>query len=273
MRVATYNIHGCVGIDRRRKPERIAEVIASLEADIIGLQEVEGRKSRSKIDQAQYLAGKLGLDLVEGPLLLEGKGGYGNALLTRYPVLDVERRVFQRPGSQTRGLIDARLDVPWFGPLRVIVTHLEVRDHRIRSTQLREIKHLIDDGERGPTVLLGDLNEWWNRRLALRSLDRTVHFLHSPATFPARLPLLRLDRIAVRGLQSTDHDNRARRIESRLTRLASDHLPLVAELEPVEPEAADNDNKAGLRPSLKNQAPADQDSASSSRVSTPLDAQ
>ena len=268
MRVATYNIHSCVGIDRRRKPERIAEVIASLEADIIGLQEVEGRKSRSKIDQAQHLAAKLDLNLVEGPLLLEGKGGYGNALLTRYPVLDVERRVFQRPGSQTRGLIDARLDVPWLGPLRVIVTHLEVRDHRIRSTQLREIKHLIDDGEPGPTVLLGDLNEWWNRRLALRSLDRTVHFLHSPATFPARLPLLRLDRIAVRGLKSTDHDNRARRIESRLTRLASDHLPLVAELEPVEPEAADNDNKAGRRLGSK-----DQERASSSRVSTPLDAQ
>ena len=267
MRVATYNIHGCVGLDRRRKPERIAAVIESLEADIVGLQEVEGRKSRSKVDQAEHLAGKLELNLVEGPLLLEGQGGYGNALLTRFPVLDVQRRVFQRPGSQTRGLIDARLETPLFGPLRVIVTHLEVRDHRIRSTQLREIKHLIDDGAPCPTLLLGDLNEWWNRRLALRALDRTVHFLHSPATFPARLPLLRLDRIAVRGLQSADHDNRARRIETRLTRLASDHLPLVAELEPLEP-AADNDNRAARRTSGRRQG-----RAVSSRVSTPWDAQ
>jgi endonuclease/exonuclease/phosphatase family metal-dependent hydrolase len=246
MRVATYNIHGCVGLDRRRRPERIAEVLKSLEADVIGLQEVEGRKSRSKIDQAEHLAARLGLNLVEGPLLLEGKGAYGNALLTPHKVLSVERRVFERPGSQMRGLIDARLDVSGigpvfaegFGPLRVIVTHLEVRDHRVRSTQMREIKHLIDDGPPGPTILLGDLNEWWHRRLALRSLDRSVHFLHSPATFPARLPLLRLDRIGVRELKSTDHDNRAHRVENRLTRIASDHLPLVADLEPHRPGSA-----------------------------------
>ena len=273
MRVATYNIHGCVGLDRRRKPERIAEVIKSLEADIVGLQEVEGRQSRSKVDQARHLAGKLGLNLVEGPLLLEGKGGYGNALLTRYPVLDVHRRIFQRPGSQTRGLIDAVLDAPKLGPLRVIVTHLEVRDHRIRSTQLREIKHLIDDGAPGPAVLLGDLNEWWHRRLALKALDCTIHFLHSPATFPARLPLLRLDRIAVRGLQSTDHDNRARRVESRLTRLASDHLPLVAELEPTAPDPATNDNRVRGRSAQSRSGSRAQARESSSRVSTPLDAQ
>jgi endonuclease/exonuclease/phosphatase family metal-dependent hydrolase len=253
MRVATYNIHGCVGLDRRRKPERIAEVIKGLEADIIGLQEVEGRKSRSKVDQAEHLAARLGLNLVEGPLLLEGKGGYGNALLTSHKVLSVERRVFERPGSQTRGLIDVQLDVSSlgpafaFGPLRVIVTHLEVRDHRIRSTQMREIKELVDDGPPGPTLLMGDLNEWWHRRLALRSLDRSLHFLHSPATFPARLPLLRLDRIAVKGLKSTDHDNRAHRVENRLTRIASDHLPLVAELEPHAPGAvAANDDQARL---------------------------
>lgn len=260
MRVATYNIHGCVGIDRQRKPDRVADVLIGLEADIIGLQEVEGRRSRSQIDQAQHLAKRLSLNLVEGPLLLEGKGGYGNALLTPHPVLSVERLAYRRPGSQTRGLIDVRLDIPVLGPLRVIVTHLEVRDHRIRSTQMRELKHLIDDGPPAPTVLMGDLNEWWNRRLALRALDRSIQFLHSPATFPARLPLLRLDRIAVRGLKPADHDNRAHRIENRLTRMASDHLPLIADLEPPDPgiTAANDDQVTG------------QASASSSRASMPL---
>jgi endonuclease/exonuclease/phosphatase family metal-dependent hydrolase len=256
MRVATYNIHGCVGLDRQRKPERVADVIAGLDADIIGLQEVEGRESRTKIDQAEHLAARLGLNLVEGPLLIEAKGSYGNALLTPHRVLEVDRRVYKRPGSQTRGLIDVKLEIPDLGPLRVIVTHLEVRDHRIRSTQLREIKHLIDDGPRGPTVLLGDLNEWWNRRLALRALDRSIHFLHSPATFPARLPLLRLDRIAVRGLRCADHDNRAHRVENRLSRLASDHLPLIADLEPLQ---------TGVRPANDDQA-----SDSSSLASMPL---
>jgi len=265
MRVATYNIHGCVGIDRQRKPERVADVLVGLDADVIGLQEVEGRRSRSKVDQAMHLADRLGLNLVEGPLLLEGKGGYGNALLTPHPVLAVERLSYRRPGSQTRGLIDARLDIPRIGPLRVIVTHLEVRDHRIRATQLRELKHLIDDGPPGPTVLMGDLNEWWNRRLALRALDRSIQFLHSPATFPARLPLLRLDRIAVRGLKPADHDNRAHRVENRLTRMASDHLPLIADLEPPDPGiTAANDDQATDR------QPGDQASASSSRASMPL---
>jgi len=253
MRVATYNIHGAVGLDRRRRPDRIAEVLAELDADIFGLQEVEGRRSRSKVDQAEHLAARLGLNLVEGPLLVEGKGAYGNALLTRFPVLGVERRVYERPGSQTRGLIDAEVAHPGLGPVRVIVTHLEVRDHRIRATQLRQLKQLVDEGPPLPTILMGDLNEWWHRRLALRALDRSVRFLRSPATFPARLPLLRLDRIAVKGLRSTDHDNRALRVENRLTRIASDHLPLMAELEPA--------------------AAADQPSDSSSRASIPLDAQ
>lgn len=258
MRVATYNIHGAVGFDRRRRPERIVEVIRSLDADIVGLQEVEGRRSRSRVDQAQHIGDALDYHLVAGPLLLEGMGGYGNALLSRHPVLEVERRVYQRPGSQTRGLLDTVVAHPLLGRLRVIVTHLEVRDHRIRSTQLRELEHLLADGEEGPAVLMGDLNEWWSRRVALRSLDRAVRFLHSPATFPARLPILRLDRIGVRSLRSTDPDGRARRIENRLTRMASDHLPLVADLEPLEalppPEGGGED----------------QASSTSSRHSTPL---
>lgn len=253
MRVATYNIHGAVGLDRRRRPDRIAEVLAELDADVMGLQEVEGRRSRSKVDQAEHLAARLDLNLVEGPLLLEGKGGYGNALLTRHPVLEVDRRIYERPGSQTRGLLDVQIEDPALGAVRVIVTHLEVRDHRVRATQLRQLKHLVDEGPPLPTVLMGDLNEWWHRRLALRLLDRSVRFLRSPATFPARLPLLRLDRIAARGLRSTDPENRAVRIETRLTRVASDHLPLVADLELVPPD--------------------DQSSASSSRASMPAEAQ
>ena len=127
MRVATYNIHGAVGLDRRRRPERIVEVIESLDADIIGLQEVEGRRSRSRVDQAQHIGDALDYHLVAGPLLLEGAdgygGGYGNVLLSRHPVLEVERRVYQRPGSQTRGLLDTVVAHPLLGRLRVIVTN------------------------------------------------------------------------------------------------------------------------------------------------------
>ncbi len=266
MRVVTYNIHGAVGLDRRRRPERIAEVLQSLDADIIGLQEVEGRRSRSRVDQARLIAESLGYNLIAGPLLLEDAdgygGGYGNVLLSRHPVLEAERRIYQRPGSQTRGLLDTVVAHPRLGRLRVIVTHLEVRNHRVRSTQLRELESLLADGPEGPAVLMGDLNEWWSRRHALRSLDRTVTFLHSPATFPARLPILRLDRIAVKALRSTDHDGFARRIDNPLTRIASDHLPLVADLEPLEALPA---------PRLEDRAPdEDQASDSSSLHSTPM---
>src|SRR6185503_13669853 len=92
LRVASYNIHECVGSDGRRDPGRIAAVLREIDADIIGLQEVYARPgATSESMQMQFLASTLGHHAVAGTTLLRAGGEYGNAILTRRPVLDVRR--------------------------------------------------------------------------------------------------------------------------------------------------------------------------------------
>lgn len=230
MRVVTYNIHGCVGRDRRRDLARIAAVLRPLDADVIGLQEAEARISRSPVNQARAIAHHLGMACVEGPLLHEGDAGYGNALLTRLPVARVRRHLFTTQGREPRGCLEAevigRRGIIW----RVFVTHLDLR-RSTRRAQLLQLAAMLEDCPVQPTVLLGDLNEWqpWQRHLG--GLARQTTLLASDASFPSRRPLLRLDRIAVRHCRAL---TAARRPAGRALRFASDHLPLMAELDPGE---------------------------------------
>ncbi|MGH6904762.1 MAG: endonuclease/exonuclease/phosphatase family protein, partial [Geminicoccaceae bacterium] len=99
IRVATYNVHGCRGRDGRRDVARIARVLGEIRADVVGLQEVESRHGRSDVDQAERLAGALGMACVEGPLLRAERGWYGNALLSRLKVESVRRVLFDACGK------------------------------------------------------------------------------------------------------------------------------------------------------------------------------
>ena len=104
LRVASYNIHECVGGDGRRDPARVALVLREIDADVIGLQEVDARPSETSASmQMQYLASTLHLHSVAGPTLQRGDGHYGNALLTRRPVLDVRHIASAR--SRARAMI------------------------------------------------------------------------------------------------------------------------------------------------------------------------
>jgi endonuclease/exonuclease/phosphatase family metal-dependent hydrolase len=225
--VATYNIHRCIGTDGRYDAGRVASVLGEIGADILALQEVENRGDDSHPSlQLDYLSARLGLASVPGLRLIRRWKEYGNALLTRFPVLDVQRHNLSVSWREPRGAIDVTLDVRG-QPLRVLATHLGLG--RIeRRFQTMQLAKLIDAGDPTlPCLVLGDMNEWipWSRHL--KWLDRRLGPHIPVATFPSRRPFLKLDRIWSRPhsalMEVAAHD-------TPLARLASDHLPLRGRL-------------------------------------------
>jgi endonuclease/exonuclease/phosphatase family metal-dependent hydrolase len=232
IRLATYNIHACIGADGHFDPARIVNVLRQMNADIVALQEVDNHQV-SGTGLLDYLAAETGMTAVAGPTLQRGTRDYGNALLTRLPVLTVKQVDLSLPRREPRGAIDALLD--WNGQyLQVTATHLGLRPGE-RRQQVRRLLQLYESSPAVLSVLLGDLNEWllWGR--PLRWLRRHFATVPQPRTYPARFPLFALDRIWVHprsALMELSVHN------SPMARVASDHLPLVAELASM-PRAAD----------------------------------
>lgn len=234
--LASYNIHRGVGLDRRHDLDRIADVVAEIAPDVIGLQEVIREPGRAHADQAGYLAARLGMEVVMGVTRAHGGGTYGNALLTRLAIRGVATFDLSRHGRERRGAL--RVDLEADGALlHVFNCHLGL-GLRERREQLGLLGAFIrqSSGLAGPRVLMGDFNEW-HRGPITRELR--AEFL-SPMrrlrrTHPAVFPLFRLDRIywdrALEGETFRPH-------RSRLSRLASDHLPVVARLRLRRPAAA-----------------------------------
>jgi endonuclease/exonuclease/phosphatase family metal-dependent hydrolase len=242
IRVASYNVHGCRGRGGRRDVGRIARVLGEIHADVVGLQEVESRHGRSDVDQAERLAEALGMACVEGPLLLARRGWYGNALLTRLTVQSARRVLFDSYGREARGaLVCDLLDrdgTSW----RVMTTHLDLRARHRRGQFDVLLDELVPERPR-PTVLMGDFNEWWPFSRALAAVRRHAKLPPTPPSFPSWLPILRLDRIAH---SSCRLQGEMRSHLTPLTRLASDHLPVFADLiaAPAPPPAAAREVRA-----------------------------
>lgn len=230
LRLVTWNVHSCVGTDGRYNPARIAEVLTKLDADVIGLQEVDWRKPNiNGRNQFEYLADALGMTPIEGPNLEGHLGRYGNGLLSRLGVEKVERLELAHPGREPRGLIDAHLRAGDHR-LRALVTHLGLS--RIeRRHQLRRIGDYLDlspTPDSTELALMGDFNEWLpftcRRRHGMKS--RFSHEI-APKTFPSGVPMFRLDRILIGSVGQC-----ALVRVSGLTdgKLASDHLPVCVDL-------------------------------------------
>ncbi|MFO7642068.1 MAG: endonuclease/exonuclease/phosphatase family protein [Candidatus Competibacteraceae bacterium] len=216
--VGSYNIHGAIGGDGRCDPNRTLCVIRELNADLIALQELHG------LDWLESFARQTEFEPIAGPTLLREGLDYGNALLTRLPVRQVRRLDLSVPGWEPRGALDVVFGGD-YRSFRVLATHLGLRPAE-RRRQTRQLLRQLQEFDTGdPTFLLGDFNEWlpWSR--PLRWLNAWFERAPAPATYPARYPLLRLDRIWLRprGCLLEIHTHR-----SRLARLASDHLPVVA---------------------------------------------
>jgi endonuclease/exonuclease/phosphatase family metal-dependent hydrolase len=227
LRVASWNLHKCVGADGRFDPHRSAAVIAELGADILALQEVDKRfGQRAGLLDLAAVRRHAGLKLVPVSDVPSGHGWHGNALMLREDLAARITRI-RLPGAEPRGALVAEIDLPQ-GPLRVIAAHFGLL-RRCRTRQGHAILRTLADGAQMPTVLLGDLNEWSHgQRSSLRVLDPVFGAAApSPPSFPAAVPVLALDRILGQpaGLVSD-----VRAYASPLARVASDHLPLIGRL-------------------------------------------
>ena len=230
--LASYNIHRCYGRDGRCVPDRIVDVLREIRADVVALQEVE-TQAEGGIRILEALARETGSTMIPGPTMFRAGAQYGNALLTRLPVKSVAQVDLSVAGREPRGAIDVRLDAGGAGILRVCASHLGLRPSE-RRMQVKQLLVRLAAEPGDIDVLIGDINEWllWGR--PLRWLHRFFIKPPAPATFPARWPLLALDRIWVRPRRRLE---RVFVHRSATAREASDHLPVVAWLTPSAPAA------------------------------------
>jgi endonuclease/exonuclease/phosphatase family metal-dependent hydrolase len=228
LRVATYNVHACVGTDGRFNPERVGAVIAELDADIVALQEFTYPASVALDTRAPVVL--TGLDRYQcalGPTRQTvAQQCFGNALFTRLPIVDIYRIDLSIERREPRGALAATLDV---GNLHVhvLAAHLGLRIHE-RRYQVRQIVEYLDSVRRTPLIVLGDFNDWLPGRSVAHVLDRRLGRPPRPASFPVSWPIVALDRIWVQPTGAL------RRVVAHVTptaRVASDHLPVVADVD------------------------------------------
>jgi len=234
LRIVTYNVHRCRGIDNRERPARIVDVLREIDADVVALQEVVsiGGKSREK-DQARYVAEELGFNYVVGENRKLNGGAYGNVVLSKFPMRLVCNHDISVRARERRGCLHTDVDVAGAETLHVFNVHLGTAylERRHQGRRLVEEEILNNRELKGSRIMLGDFNEWTRGlttrllRAHLKSVD-VRSYLQAARTFPGILPILHLDhiyfedRLDLKGL--TVH-------RSRKALVASDHLPLVAD--------------------------------------------
>lgn len=226
MKIVSWNVHRCIGTDGGYRPDRIAEALASFNADIIALQEVDSSlRADDGKDQLSYIASRLGMQAEMGPTLALDYGAYGNAVLSRWPLIAREEHDLSYRKFEPRGALAVVLGSP-MGRLRVVNTHLGLK-YWERAFQIdRVLSELVWVGD-DLTILLGDFNEWFPFSGNSFRLKRA--FRQSPrlATFPAPWPQFALDRIFCSRSPNQISITAPR---NSLTRVASDHLPLIADI-------------------------------------------
>lgn len=232
-RIATYNIHKCKGLDFRTNPQRIADVLREINADIIALQEVVSHKHRTpEENQAKFIADALGYEFRIGENRKHSGGIYGNVVLSRLPIsddknFDISIEKYERRGCQC-------VDVETVSGKNLHIYNIHMGTSFLERR--RQVQRLLDDEvlnrhHAAPRILLGDFNEYTHGlaskllKAHFRSADLREH-LKVKRTYPGIFPLMHLDHI---------YYDRNLKIEaafvhrSRLALVASDHLPLVAD--------------------------------------------
>ncbi len=243
LKVLTLNLHkGFSYFGRRFVLHELRDAIRSISADLVFLQEVLGEHNTHAdrhdnwpdVAQYEFLADEIWQDFAYGENAVYPTGHHGNALLSKYPILEYKNRDISEVGAESRGLLHAVLDVPeWGGRLHAICAHLGLTEKH-RTKQLAKLGGIVsrEAASGSGVVVAGDFNDWRGRAndILSESAGLVEAFANaqgkSARTYPARLPLLRLDRIYTRNLDVMRPQVLSQRPWSHL----SDHAALVAEL-------------------------------------------
>lgn len=237
-RILTYNVHRCVGTDRQLDVARIAEVIAGENPDIVCLQELDvGRARTNGVDQASELASLLGMSSRFHPAMRIEAEEYGDAILTRLPETliraDSLPTVRGIRGLEPRGAIWSQVRVG-HQPLNVLTTHLGL----VPREQRKQAKALVGSAWLaacdGPTILAGDFNATSITRpyatltSVLKDAQRELGMRPTIKTFPSSFAAIRIDHFFVNAQVKVKS---VYTVQTPLSRIASDHLPLVMDFE------------------------------------------
>jgi endonuclease/exonuclease/phosphatase family metal-dependent hydrolase len=237
--VLTYNIHqGKTARRRRLSLEILREAMKSLKVDVILLQEVAGLKINGKTseraEQLEELADSLWPYFAFQKNSVFTSTYHGNAILSRYPIVEWKVINLTLAGMKKRGALHAEIQVPfWKNHLHIIGTHLGLLQYERRRQTQRLCNYIANHiPERARLVLGGDFNDWREEsskdikaHIGLDEVFLTQDLQHAK-TFPSRLPVLRLDRIYFRGFEL----DRAKTLQGKPWSLLSDHLPVLAKL-------------------------------------------
>jgi endonuclease/exonuclease/phosphatase family metal-dependent hydrolase len=233
--LASYNIHSGIGTDGRFDLHRVGEVLKEIQPDIAALQEVgDFRGKTSQEEHPEHLAQMLGLHMAFGPNVVRNGRRYGNAILSRMPILKSRNYDLSFKRREPRGALRCDLDLGGGRQLHVFCLHLGlgVGERRAQESLLLTADIIRDAVRSDPVVLCGDFNYWGSGpvpSLLRQAIHDAALLVHAPAmTYHSRFPFFRLDRIYV--------DDQVRPLEVRphrtkLSSDASDHLPLVMRFE------------------------------------------
>jgi endonuclease/exonuclease/phosphatase family metal-dependent hydrolase len=234
IRVVTYNIHKCRGLDGRVRPARILDILREIDADVLALQEVvRVETARPDQDHAQFIATELGMNFHFGENRPLNGGTYGNVLLSRYPLTNARNYDITTSGREARGCLRADVELPGGTLLHVFNVHMGTAflERRKQGRKLVSEEILYRTELQGPRIVLGDFNEW-TRGLTSRLLRKQFvhpnlrdHINHS-RTYPGVLPFLHLDHIY---FDSELYLHHLTLHKTRRSLIASDHLPLIAD--------------------------------------------
>lgn len=234
IRVVTYNIHKCRGLDRRVSPARVAEVLRKLDADCIAIQEVVRSAGAPEANQAEFITSALrDYHVVFGPNRPLGKGDYGNATLSRLPIEYSENYNLTCGKLEPRGCLRTDIRLPDGRLLHFFNVHLgtSFSERRLQGAKLLSDSLLKNAAHTGPRLIVGDFNEW-SRGLTSKSMAQEFKSVNPrehqrrSKTYPGIFPVLHLDHIYY------DHAlelKKFRVVRTGQALIASDHLPMMAE--------------------------------------------
>jgi endonuclease/exonuclease/phosphatase family metal-dependent hydrolase len=231
LRIVTYNVHKCRGIDGRIHPARIAGVLERLRPDVVALQEVIGTGPRGR-GQEEEISDRLGMSSLLAPARTLRGHPYGNALLSRLPVQHHGGYDLTQDGFEPRLL--QRVDISLEGHrVHIYNVHLGTSAKERARQAGRLIHHLSDPAARGPKILLGDFNEGRMGPATnllnetFRSLD-LFPFLRWRRTYPGILPIFHIDQVFYQGQVEIVKATVPRTLSAFV---ASDHMPILVELQ------------------------------------------